>query len=49
MALRAQVYDIGDQRLGFAYRWRNWPVVEEQLAKAAARLAGLLERLLAAP
>ncbi|MCL4838373.1 MAG: S1/P1 nuclease [Thermoanaerobaculia bacterium] len=49
MPLRAQVYDIGDQRLGFAYRWRNWPVVEEQLAKAAARLAGLLERLLAAP
>jgi hypothetical protein len=49
MALRALVYDIGDQRLGFAYRWRAWPVLEEQLAKAATRLAGLLERHLGAP
>jgi hypothetical protein len=49
LALRPRIYDLGNQRLGYEYRWRNWPVILEQLAKAATRLAGRLEQYLATP
>lgn len=46
MTLRAQVYEVGDRRLGLAYVQRNWPTVEIRLAQAGVRLATLLESLL---
>lgn len=47
-ALRDQVYDLGDRRLGYRYAYRNVPVVERRLLQAGVRLAGLLESLLTA-
>lgn len=45
-ALRQQVYEIGDRRLGFEYQFRNLPVVELRLRQAGVRLAGVLNRAL---
>ena len=47
--LRAQLYELGDRRLGHRYVYRNWPTVELRLAQAGVRLASLLEKLLGAP
>lgn len=43
LALRAQVYSAhkGDD-LGYAYQYREWPLVQQQLEKAGVRLAGVL-------
>lgn len=48
-ALREQVYEIGDRRLGFEYQFRILPVVEHRLRQAGVRLAGVLNRALAPP
>ena len=46
MQLRETVYDIPeDGRLGYAYAYRNVPVVEQQLLRAGVRLAGLLNEI----
>ena len=47
MALWPAIYDIGDGKLGFAYRNQMLPVVEGRLARAGVRLAGRLNRVLA--
>lgn len=46
MALRPQVYAIGDGNLGPRYLERNWPVVQQRIAQAGARLAALLDSVL---
>lgn len=46
MALRTQIYDLGDHRLSHKYVYRNWPTVEIRLLQAGVRLAALLEKLL---
>ena len=45
-AVRAQVYRVGDGKLGRAYYEANLPVVRERLAQAGVRLAALLEKAL---
>ncbi len=47
LALRAQVYDIGDGDLGYAYAYRELPLVKKRLLQAGVRLAGLLDRIFA--
>jgi hypothetical protein len=42
MELRPRVYDIGTKRLGYAYAYKNMPVVKLRLEQAGVRLAGLL-------
>lgn len=43
MNLRSQVYDLPENmRLGYSYRYDNWPTVQDQLMKAGIRLAGIL-------
>lgn len=49
MALREQVYDLGDRKLGYGYRYKNRPVVERRLLQAGVRLAGLLNAIFAPP
>lgn len=49
MALWPMIYEIGDGKLGFAYRNRMLPVVEGRLARAGIRLAGLLNRAFGRP
>jgi len=49
MALRQQVYDVGDRRLSWRYRYRNLPTVERRLLQAGIRLAGLLNAVFAPP
>lgn len=46
LAFRAQVYAVhkGDD-LGYAYQYRNWPLVQQQLEKAGVRLAGILNTI----
>lgn len=48
MALREQVYDLGDRRLGWKYMYEQTPVVERRLLQAGIRLAGLLEAIFGA-
>lgn len=48
MALRDQVYDLGDRRLGWKYLYERTPVVERRLLQAGIRLAGLLEAIFGA-
>jgi hypothetical protein len=48
-ALRDRVYDIGDGKLGYAYAFKNVPVVERRLLQAGVRLAGLLNSIFAQP
>jgi hypothetical protein len=40
--LRGQAYDIGDGKLGYAYRFRALPIVKRRILQAGIRLAGLL-------
>jgi len=44
-ALREQVYDLGDHRLGYGYAHDNVPIVERRLVQAGVRLAGLLNNV----
>ncbi len=48
LALRPQVYDIGDGKIGYLYAFKNWPAVEDRLRRAGFRLAAVLNRALAA-
>lgn len=45
-ALRPRIYDVPHGgELGYAYKYRNWPVVQEQLLKGGIRLAALLNEI----
>jgi hypothetical protein len=46
--LRDASYQLGDRRLGFRYLHEHWPMVRLRLLQAGIRLAGELNRLLAA-
>ncbi len=46
-ALRDQVYDLGDRRLGYEYSFHNMPTVERRILQAGVRLAGLLNSIFA--
>jgi len=46
LALRPQIYDIGDGKIGYLYAFKNWPAVEDRLERAGIRLAGVLNRAL---
>jgi len=46
-AVRPLVYEIGDGRLSWGYRFRALPVVERRLLQAGVRLAGRLDSLFA--
>lgn len=46
--LRAACYQLGDRRLGYRYHHDHWPNVQRRLTQAGVRLAGELNRLLAA-
>lgn len=47
---RAQVYDLGGtSKLSWEYSYRNLPLVKRRLLQAGVRLAGLLDRVFAAP
>lgn len=48
-ALRPLVYDLGNQRLSWQYRYRALPVVHRRLAQAGVRLAAVLNRVFASP
>lgn len=41
-ALRSQVYDLGDRRLGYEYSYANFPTLERRILQAGVRLAGVL-------
>lgn len=46
MAFRSQIYAVEEGgKLGYEYAYRNWPLVREQLNKAAIRLAGELNKI----
>lgn len=47
MNARAQVYDIGDRRLGYRYSYVNRALLERRLLQAGVRLAGLLNEIFA--
>jgi hypothetical protein len=44
-ALRSEVYDLGDRRLGYGYAYEKLPIVRRRLVQAGVRLAGLLEAI----
>lgn len=46
MALRPRIYAVqrGDD-LGYAYKYQNWPTVQEQLLKGGMRLAAILNAI----
>jgi len=46
-ALREEVYDLGDRRLGYRYGYEKLPIVRKRLLQAGVRLAGLLESIFA--
>lgn len=46
---RSQVYDIGDGKLSWEYSYRKLPIVQLRLLQAGVRLAGMLDRVFAAP
>lgn len=48
-ALRGVVYDLGDRRLSWDYRFRALPVIEQRLRQGGVRLAHVLNRIYAAP
>lgn len=48
-ALRDQVYDLGDGKLGYAYAYRKLPIVRKRLLQAGVRLAGLLNGIFCPP
>lgn len=46
MKLRPQVYDLRDEEsLSFAYMYRNWDTVRDQLLKGGLRLAAILNEI----
>jgi hypothetical protein len=45
MALRRDVYDYGDGKLGYRYSYENFPMVTRRLLQAGIRLAGLLNEI----
>jgi nuclease S1 len=47
--LRDACYELGDHKLSFRYVHDHWPTVQRRLLQAGVRLAGELNRLLAAP
>ncbi len=48
-ALRGLVYDIGDGRLSWRYRFRTLPTLKHRLLQAGVRLAGKLNDIFSAP
>jgi len=46
-ALRPAVYDIGDGKLSWGYRYTALPIVERRLLEAGVRLAGRLDSIFA--
>jgi hypothetical protein len=45
MTIRPLVYAYGDGRLGYAYSYKNYPVVRTRLLQAGIRLAGILNEI----
>jgi len=45
MGFRHQVYQYGDGRLGYAYSYKNLPLVRTRLLEAGVRLAGILNEI----
>lgn len=45
IALRKQVYSIGDGNLGYRYAYKNMPTVRQRLLEAGVRLAGILNQI----
>lgn len=45
MSYREQVYAYGDGRLGYAYSYKNMPLVRARIQEAGIRLAGLLNEI----
>ncbi len=45
LELRRNAYDVGDRRLGYAYSYRNLPVIKQRLSQAGVRLAGVLNSI----
>jgi hypothetical protein len=45
MSYRQQVYAYGDGRLGYAYSYKNMPLVRARIQEAGIRLAGLLNEI----
>ncbi len=45
MKYRKQVYDTGNNRLGYAYSYKYFHIVRERLLQAGARLAGILNEI----
>ncbi len=45
IALRPQVYDIGNARLGYPYTFKVLPILERRLQQAGVRLAGVLNEV----
>ncbi|HET9054682.1 MAG TPA: S1/P1 nuclease, partial [Cyclobacteriaceae bacterium] len=45
MTLRTQVYAYGNGKLGYAYNYKNFNTVLEQIQKAGIRLAGVLNEV----
>lgn len=48
-ALRTAVYDIGDGKLSWGYRYKALPIVERRLLEGGVRLAGRLDAIFAPP
>ena len=46
-ALRPPVYDVGDGKLSWDYRYRALPILERRLLEAGVRLAGRLDAIFA--
>lgn len=47
LAVRKDIYRLGNRKLGYAYAYRHSPLVRRRLLQAGVRLAGLLNTLLA--
>ncbi|HEU5291713.1 MAG TPA: S1/P1 nuclease [Cyclobacteriaceae bacterium] len=45
IALRKQVYDIGDGKLGYQYQYKYFNIARDRMAQAGVRLAGLLNAI----
>ncbi len=45
MTYRKQVYDYGNGKLGYAYSYKNFPLVRERILLAGIRVAGVLNEI----
>jgi hypothetical protein len=45
MGYRKQVYDIGESKLGYQYQYKYFSIVQDRLAQAGIRLAGVLNEI----